>query len=71
MDQEADYESFEEETNLDDFSEGDITVAPPLRSLCKVPQRIPSAKQPFDFSDNDPRFLYSDLEHCGLRGCGW
>ena len=30
MDQEADYESFEEETNLDDFSEGDITVAPPL-----------------------------------------
>ncbi len=30
MDQEADYESFEDETNLDDFSEGDITVAPPL-----------------------------------------
>ena len=30
MDQEADHESFEEETNLDDFSEGDITVAPPL-----------------------------------------
>ena len=30
MDQEADYESFEDETNLGDFSEGDITVAPPL-----------------------------------------
>ena len=30
MDQEADYESFEDETNVDDFSDGEITVAPPL-----------------------------------------
>ena len=32
MDQEADYENFEEETNLEDFSEDQITVAPPLES---------------------------------------
>jgi len=31
MDQEADYENFEE-PNLEDFSEDQITVAPPLES---------------------------------------
>ena len=32
MDQEAEYENFEEETSLEDFSEDQITVAPPLES---------------------------------------
>ena len=32
MDQEADYENFEDESSLEDFSEDQITVAPPLES---------------------------------------
>ena len=32
MDQEADYENFEEEPNFEDYTDDQITVAPPLES---------------------------------------
>ena len=32
MDQEADYENFEEEPSFEDYSDDQITVAPPLES---------------------------------------
>ena len=68
MDQEADYENFEE-PNLEDFSEDQIPSPLRLKVRLQISEGISAAKQSFNFLDYHHSIFCSDVEHRCLCGC--